>query len=186
MRRLHSRTPPLAAALILGAACSPAASAPVGDPASAGLHTDQATYVATRISGEGAYTQYGFRVEARFNNTTGDTLYLARCYPESPTPIYGVELADAPAASYRDGAAYDGAWACVGHERQIAVAPGGSRVDTLLVRGPNAWDGITHTPFGTLTGRMRLSYGVQRCRGDGACLLPREAGRSNPFDVVRE
>jgi hypothetical protein len=32
---------------------------------------------------------------------------------------------------------------------------------------------------------MRLGYQVQRCRGDGACALPLEAGRSNAFDVVR-
>ena len=185
MHRLASRTTPLAAVLTLAVGCSALSTAP-GDPASSGLHTDRATYVATRVSGEGAYTQYGFRVEARFNNTGPDTLYLARCYPESPTPSYGVELVDAPAASDRERAAYSGAWACVGHDRQIAVAPHSSRVDTLLIRGPNAWDGISHTPFGTLTGQMRLSYAVQRCRGDGACALPPEAGRSNPFDVVRE
>jgi hypothetical protein len=185
MHRLASRTLQLTAVLILVVGCSTATSAPNGDPESAGLHTDRATYVATRVGGEGVYTQYGFRVEARFNNTGPDTLYLARCYPESPTPIYGVELVDASAASLSSNAAYDGAWACVGHDRQIAVAPRSSRVDTLLIRGPNAWDGITHTPFGTLTGQMRLRYEVQRCRGDGACALPAEAGQSNPFDVVR-
>jgi hypothetical protein len=186
MRLVVSRTPGIAAALILVVACGTATAARNADPASSGLHTDRTAYVATRVGGEGVYTQYGFRVEARFNNMSRDTLYLARCYPESPTPIYGVELVDTPAASFREGAAYSGAWACVGHDRQIAVAPHSSRVDTLLIRGPNAWDGVSHIPFGTLTGRMRLRYEVQRCRGDGACAASGDAGRSNPFDVVRE
>lgn len=183
-RRPAVRSPRLAAVLLLGLGCSNAVSAPDADLASPGLHTDRSAYVATRIGGEGAYTQYGFRVEARFTNDGRDTLYLARCYPESPTPLYGVELADSPGASFVHGAAYRGAWACVGHDRQIAVGPGATRVDVLELRGPTAWDGVTHTPFGTLTGRMRLRYVVQRCRGDGACALSGDAGRSNAFDVT--
>jgi hypothetical protein len=71
------------------------------------------------------------------------------------------------------GSASGGAWACVGH-----------RGDTLRIRGPNAFDGHPGQPVGQLIGRMRLVYEVQRCRGDGACRLPRAAGASNALTVA--
>ena len=179
MQRFVSRMSRHAALLILGTGCGTIASAPDSDPGSSGLHTDRATYVATRVNGQGNYAQYGFRIVARFDNTSPDTLYLARCYPDSPTPIYGVGLADGPAPPSSGRSAYNGAWACVGHDRQIAVAPRSSRIDTLPIRGPNMWDGINRTPIGVLTGRMRLGYEVQRCRGDALC--PCLARRDSPI-----
>lgn len=145
------------------------------------LRTDRTEYVATYVSGEGAYRQYGFTVVARLENRGPERVYLARCYPDSPHPIYGVELVDQDGDSW--GSGYSGAWACVGHDRQIPVAAGESRTDTLRLRGPNAWDGRTKQPFGALAGRMRLVYGVQTCPGDGECRLDREVGRANVFTV---
>lgn len=144
------------------------------------LQTDRDEYVASYEGGEGPYRQYGFSVVARFENRGSSTVYLGRCYPDSPHPIYGVKLV-ADGESWR--AAYSRVWACVGHDRQIQVRPGELRVDTLHLLGPNAVDGRTNQPLGTFTGQMRLIYEVQTCRGDGACRLSEEAGMSNAFTV---
>lgn len=143
------------------------------------LRTDRTAYVATYEKGEGTYRTYGFRVIAELENHSGATVYLSRCYPDSPIPIYHVTLVDGEDAW---GAAYSGVWACVGHNDQIAVPAGAARVDTLHLTGPNAWDGVTKEPFGAFTGLMQLHYEIQTCRGDGACGLP-VAGASNTFRV---
>jgi hypothetical protein len=39
------------------------------------------------------------------------------------------------------------------------------RTDTLLIQGPNLWDGITHQPLGAITGTFRLTYQTQACSG---------------------
>ncbi len=74
-------------------------------------------------------------------------------------------------------------WACVGHENQIVVEPGGARVDTLRIRGPDSWDGRTGVPSGSLEGSFRLAYQAGSCRDVFRCLLPREARSSNEFEV---
>jgi len=144
------------------------------------LRTDADAYVARYEGGEGSYRQYGFTVVARVENRGGSSVYLARCYPDSRQPIYGVSLVE---PGDRWGAAYNAAWACVGHDRQIRLRPGEARTDTLHLRGPNAFDGRTGEPFGSLVGRMQLHYEVQTCRGDGACRLGEDAGASNVFTV---
>lgn len=147
------------------------------------LSTDRASYTATYEDGDGSYRRYGFTVVARYTNRTKAPIYLARCYPDSPHPIYGVNLVEDD-DSWR--AWYNGAWACVGHESQIVVPSGGTRVDTLRLSGPTAWDGVTGQPLGVSSGRMQLAYEVQSCRGDGECRLPRAAGLSNEFEVTRQ
>ena len=143
------------------------------------LRTDQTVYVAHQKHG-GSRPIYGFDLVARFENKTGRTIYLARCYPDSPHPIYGVEL-----IGQEDdwGAAYSGAWACVGHENPIAVAAGATRTDTLHITGPNAWPSGSSQHFGVLEGRFRLSYQAQSCRSETGCDLPDSLARSNEFEV---
>jgi hypothetical protein len=142
--------------------------------------TDHDAYVARYEGGEGLHRQYGFTLVARSENRGRASVYLARCYPDTPYPIYGVDLVDGEDPR---GAAYSGVWACVGHDRQIRIDPGEVRTDTLHLRGPNIFDGRTGEAFGTLVGRMRLWYEPQTCPGDGACRLGRDAGASNVFTV---
>ena len=149
------------------------------DAGGGALRTDRAEYVALRVTGSGASTIYSFTVVATFENATDSTLYLARCYPGTPYPIYYVELLSSNASSE---SAFSPGWACVGHEQQFAVAPGTVRTDTLHLFGPRAFDGNTGQPFGQLEGVMRLQYEVQGCPGDGACRLPDIDG-SNSFRV---
>ena len=94
--------------------------------------TDRAVYVAEAVDGEPAYRRYRFRLVARFTNTTDHPVYLARCYADTPTPVYGVEQLDPIVDSW--GSAYNPAWACVGHDMQIEVMPGATREDTWRAR----------------------------------------------------
>jgi hypothetical protein len=141
------------------------------------LRTDRAAYSATLIGGEGPYRTYAATVVARFTNGMSRPVYLQRCYPETPYPIYGI----VSAAEGRE-AAYNPSWACVGHDLPIVVSAGDTRTDSLRIAGPNAWDGHTKEPFGDLAGRFRLSYAVSTCRAVSGCEL-RGRGESNEFEV---
>lgn len=171
MRTLAWLALPALAALAVG--CS----SPEISPAR--LQTDSNEYLAVLQRSDGPFRTLGFRVVAQFTNQGDTPLFLARCYPVSPGPMFTVELLEAVDAW---GAAYDPVWACVGHDEQFLVQPGETRTDTLLLAGPNVYHGITRQSRVALSGRMRLRYSVQRCTGDGACLL-REGIPSNVFLV---
>ncbi|HEV2736369.1 MAG TPA: hypothetical protein VGV85_16105 [Longimicrobiaceae bacterium] len=147
----------------------------------AALATDRTSYVARYQQGQGSYRQYGFTLVASFENRTGEPVYLERCYPHTPIPVYGVELAGGAGGAPESG--FDPAWACVGHDSPIVVQPGDTRVDTLRIRGPNSWDGRTGAPSGSLEGTFRLVYPAGSCRDVIRCPLPREARSSNEFEV---
>ena len=169
---------PILAALLALAGCASALD-PVGEDSA--LRTDQAAYVARYLAGEGPYRQYGFTLVARFENRTGGPVYLERCYPNTPYPSFGVELVGGDGRAPESG--YDPVWACVGHESQIVVQPGDTRVDTLRIRGPNGWDGYTKEPQGEMEGSFRLVYQAGTCRDVIRCQLPAEARTSNLFEV---
>ena len=108
-------------------------------------------------------------------------MYLRRCLPDSDTPIYGVVSLDNTGA---DRSAYDPSWGCVGHDKQFAVAPGVTRVDTLHLKGPWGVERGSGRPLGRFEGRMQLTYQVAACRV--GCGVIDDAGRvSNPFLVNR-
>ena len=174
-----ARSPVLIALACLGACADPTGPARDGEP----VQTDATVYIARHVAGSGTYRQYGFAVVSRFLNSRADTVFLARCYPDTPFPIYGVLLAGKP---HSDGAAYSPVWACVGHRNPIAVPPGATRTDTLQVRGPYGWDGYTHTPIGLFEGVFRLEYEVHYCREETGCRAPSTEGQSNAFRVVLE
>jgi hypothetical protein len=159
------------------------------DASSAGsrgnLTTDSAAYTATRLRElwPGVWV-YGFRVVTRFTNPTAAPVYLWTCYPNDRSPIYSVVAAGQRTSS---GVAYNSAWACVGHDRPIRVDPGATHVDTLNLRGPNSFDGVTHRPIDpVLEGRFQIVFGVQSCRTEGDCPI-REAAltHSSEFTVRR-
>lgn len=166
--------------MMLAAGCALNVSGPDGGTA---LATDRASYTATYERGTGSYSEYGFTIVARFTNTGRNPVYLGRCYPTSPQPIFGVTLVGED-ATHRS--AFNGTWACVGHSQQFLIAPGDVRVDTLHISGPNGFNGITGQPYGTLSGRMRLSYEVAACPGDGGCTpAAPERAYSNEFEVTQ-
>jgi len=148
------------------------------------LQIDQTQYHARCIKGKGQACTYGFRLIARYENRTADSLYVDRCGPGDRTPQYGVESA----ADTTQEAAYDPVWACVGHDYPIVIAPHTTRVDTLRLEGPNSFGGKTNAPLGAVEGVFRLIYNVGTCwLGRAGCrLLPQEQ-RSQKFrvDLVR-
>src|SRR5439155_10547587 len=102
--------------------------------------TDSAEYTARPIAPSGQRERFGFRVIARFENRTSAPVYLGRCYPTSAQPLFSVAWADRP-SSMPPFVGYSQVWMCVGHDQQFQIGPDAWRVDTLLVTGPNAWDG---------------------------------------------
>ena len=171
-------------ALLLGALLGGCSSPPneVRDTSSPVI-TDKTLYIARPAVADCTETgcSYTFTVKASYTNHTDRPLYLARCYPDSPTPIYGVRLI---APRGEGEAAYNLAWGCVGHDEAIEVLPGETRTDTLDLWGPNAFDGETGEPYGELEGDFQLNYQVQICpEEDVTCGLVYAAGSSNLFEV---
>ena len=168
--------------LLVSVACSGVAGPEAAaGPDSGTFTTDAAAYTAKASGSLLGNPIYSVTVVARFTNPGTSTIYLARCYPDSPTPIYGVALVGQTDSW---GAAYNPAWACVGHDKQIAVRPGETRVDTLKLTGPNAFEGSTNKGFGVTAGRFKLTYGTQSCTGDGECPLRDESlNSSNEFTI---
>jgi hypothetical protein len=145
-------------------------------PVPAGAFTTDATgYRAYRLPG--SLPRYQFRIISRFENRTVSTLYLGRCFPDSPQPLFTV-MNTAPVES-----GYGQVWACVGHDRQFAIAAGQVRIDTLLVEGPNVFQGGTNIAFGVTEGDFRLYYDVRLAPGDGAPTAPDSVKLSNAFRV---
>jgi len=139
--------------------------------------TDLTGYVAQRV--ESSSFQFRFTVITRFQNRGAVPLYLGRCFPNSPTPIFGVEAADGSSTQ----SAYDRMWACVGHDQQFEVLPGAVRIDTLVVEGPTMIDGYSHLPIGVFEGAFLLHFDVQLARGDGGVRALDAVSRSNAFIV---
>lgn len=143
------------------------------------VRTDLESYMA-HIASAGDRPTYGFDIVVRFENRTNRTVYLDRCNPDSPHPIYSVELIDQQ-DSY--GAAYNPGWGCAGHDSPIRVERGRSRVDTLHLIGPRAWPTYSDQHLGVLEGRFRLKYWPNTCRTETECALPVSLARSNVFEV---
>jgi len=181
LRRIHGRKRVsaagrtiIAAAFFAVAACSSSTAPSV----SGAILTDEPAYSARLVQGTG---DYSFTVIATYFNHSRDTVFLETCGPDSPRPEFGVITA--AAGSSADG--YNPAWACVAHDKQIAVAGGTSRIDTLSIRGPVMRDGYTNEPVGALDGTFRVVYTVRSCRGPNGCAVPSSVARSNTFQVKR-
>jgi hypothetical protein len=147
----------------------------------ASLQVDRREYEAACIEGKGDDCTYGFTIIASYVNQTAETLFIARCLPSDRGPEYGLKVVD-DTMKY---AAYDPVWGCVGHDYPVVVAPRATRVDTLRLRGPNAWDGKTNQPWGIFDGEFRLIYRVARCRWArrGTCNTLPKREYSEPFAV---
>lgn len=137
--------------------------------------TDTTGYLAYRLPE--SLPRYQFRIISRFENRTASTLYLGRCFPNSPQPLFTVFNTDPV------GNGYGQIWACVGHDQQFAIRTGEVRVDTLLVDGPNEFEYGTNTPIGVTEGDFRLYYDVRLAAGDGAPTAPDSLKVSNVFRV---
>ena len=174
-RWLSEATLGLSAASLLSCGIFTVPSGDFGPVPDGAFTTDATSYVAVGIP----RGRYRFTVISRFENRGAATLYLGRCYPNSPHPLFGVELATPTSQK----SAYSGIFACVGHDKQFAIQPGVVRIDTLQVQGPNAFDGHTHEPLGVTNGEFRLYFDVRLAPGDGAPSAPNGLHLSNTFRV---
>jgi hypothetical protein len=152
-----------------------------GDLRKVTLRTDRTVYNVAPRGEAGVYRTYAASVVVQLTNGMTGPLYLHRCLPDTPYPIYGIVSAEPGLES-----AYDPVWACVGHSHPIVVRAGETRQDVLLIIGPNAWDGRTREPLGSLTGRFRVSYAVGICPEVFGCEVPARFQESNEFEVRLE
>jgi hypothetical protein len=139
--------------------------------------TNATSYIAHRLPGMPA--RYSFTVITRFENRSAGTVFLGRCYPDSPQPLFSVSI-DEPAD---EASGFGQIWACVGHNSQFELAPGATRIDTLTVEGPNSFDGHTHAPHGVVEGIFRMYFDVRHAQFDGAPAAPMPQRLSNAFRV---
>ena len=137
--------------------------------------TDTTGYLAYRLPG--SLPSYHFQIISRFENRTASTLYLGRCFPDSPQPLFSV--VDAPPVE----SGYAQVWACIGSVQPFAIRTGEVRVDTLLVEGPNFFENGTNAPIGVTEGDFWLYYDVRLAAGDGAPTAPNSLKLSNAFRV---
>lgn len=119
------------------------------------LTTDSSSYTASPIG----YSQVAVRIITKYRNPTNAPIELERCLPDTPYPTYNVELV---APNDPQGAGYNPDWACGGPDKQIIVAPGDVRTDTLTLRGPSAFDNNLGKYLGVLEGTFRVAYGGQQ------------------------
>lgn len=136
-----------------------------GLPAGVRFSLDRPEYVAVQVRNEPPI-RYEFQLTATLENRSDQTLYLTRCHPDSPVPLFGVQLVtpDNP-----DGSAYDPIWGCVGGEFPIVVEPGATRTDTFRISGPNSFESGTHIGHGQLDGMFEFAYGGSTCSPATSC-----------------
>ncbi|HEY9225632.1 MAG TPA: hypothetical protein VIP11_03225 [Gemmatimonadaceae bacterium] len=135
--------------VIFGASCNDLGPRIAGDGL---LVTDSVRYTATAVNAN----QVTLKIVTRYRNPSDTAVELSRCFPDTPYPIYYVELI-APSSS--EGAGYNPAWGCVGHNNEIVVAPHAVRTDTITLNGPTSFSGGRF--YGVLAGTFRLYYGSQ-------------------------
>lgn len=132
-----------------------------------GVHfsLDRAEYVAVQVRNQPPI-RYEFQLTATLENHSRQALYLTRCHPDSPVPLFGVQLVtpDNP-----DGSAYDPIWACVGGDFAIVVEPGTTRTDTFRISGPNSFQSGTQVGYGQLDGMFEFAYGGSTCSPATSC-----------------
>lgn len=146
------------------------------------IQTDQTVYTSTPESAAAPdRRRYTFSMKARYRNPSDFTLYVQTCREASSAPIFSVVTVSSDTTQ----SGYNPFWACPAAS-PIPLAPGDTRIDTLEVFGPVAWDGETNEPLGVLEGDFRLVYDVSPTRDGDGKTLPDRQRRSNPFTIEIE
>lgn len=163
--------------LILGcavlAACG--SNAAVSDPVSGVvLSVDRPSYTAAPADAHAV--QHEFRIVATVRNTGSATVNLARCGPD-PVPLHAVQSVTG------ERSAYDPILSCPAALEGIAIGPGETRTDALLIRGPWAREGGTGLPLGIFEGQFRLVYYVAGAYSSDVPVVERNSAVSGTFTV---
>ena len=141
------------------------------------MTTDKLDYNAKCSSPSAQWKTCHFVVIVRTQNVGRRNLFLSHCTPGSNHPTYGVVMADDTLSE----SAYSPIWACVGSDLQPELPAGTSRVDTIALSGPSVVSNDGNS-VGRFSGPMKIYFGIQSCRGDGACPVKGQ-GASNIFNV---
>lgn len=141
------------------------------------ISIDQDSYTAKLKNGTESYE---FKLIADFKNKTSETIYLKRCNPESPNPVFNLQHTNKNVNS-----AFTPTWTCVDHAEHIEVKPGLQRVDTLKITGPNMWSENDEV-IGQLEGKHKLLYEARSCNTTDHCPLPDSVAFSNVFEIKLE
>lgn len=148
-------------------------------PARLAVTTDKREYVAEPFHYARPWRNYRYRatVITTLRNTSSKTVYLQRCEPNDSKPMF--ELI--PVAADESWRHYGTAWACAGNFNPIEVLPGRTRVDTLVIEGPNGHSSSGEV-FGRLVGKFRIGLLAHECQSE-TCALVDSLRFSNSFDV---
>lgn len=152
---MRPHTIPITALLLLTAlgGCHDASTGLSADDVT--LQLDRSEYVVTG----GRFMS--FTVIATLRNGGDAPIYQSRCLPTDPVPVYGIELVS---PSNAEGSAFSPIYACGGNDAPLMIPPRSARTDTLLVRGPSAFNGAG-VGLGQVEGTMALVYHVYNCAG---------------------
>ncbi|MGE5749239.1 MAG: hypothetical protein ACM31F_04725 [Gemmatimonas sp.] len=143
------------------------------------VSTDKREYLAEPFHYARPWRTYRYRasVVTTLRNTSSKSVYLQRCDPRDSKPMF--ELI--PVAADESWRNYGTMWACAGNSNPIEVLPGQTRVDTLVIEGPNGHSSSGQV-FGRLVGKFRIGLLGRECE-DERCTLVDSSRFSNSFDV---
>ena len=147
------------------------------------IKTDQIEYNARYHEMVSGQDRYKFLLTASFENRTGATVYLERCYPHTPYPIYDVVFDNGSGIQESGEGGYRTGHICVGHDKPIIVQPGETRIDKLVIYGPNAWTSEKPITKEAMTGQFRLTYRAYFCLELIGCERTDAMQYSNVFTV---
>lgn len=135
------------------------------------LCTDLHEYSAVYQGGEGAYSQYGFTIAARYENRFLVPVYLQRC------GSYFVRRIEGEVPGY---SGYNPTRGCPGYSG-LPIFPGEVIEFELKISGPNSWQ--SGRADGQLAGEFQLVFEIHRCPESTGCELEEEYRASNVFKV---
>lgn len=118
------------------------------------LTTDSASYVAVESINSLGLQRFDLSMVVRLENRGSTDVILQQCTTGEPTPAFGVAMA---AIANDWASAYMADPSCVAAP-PLMLRAGETRIDTLWLVGPRAYDGETLAPLGFLEGTMRIVY----------------------------
>ncbi len=142
------------------------------------VQTDYITY--TLHAELDNFVEGAIAAQARYTNSTAESVYFGRCLPSSAGPMFGVDRAAPDAGSSVVGLV----WACVGGVEPGVVEPG-TTLEFTVPLGSSVMGGEPPITMRQRTGLFRISLELFRSRSAALrhALLPIAERRSNVFEI---
>ena len=140
------------------------------------IQSDSLVY--TLKSSPGVYEAWG---SFSYTNTTGHTIYFARCFSNSTVPLANIRRSEVDTLLR---SAVNVIWACVGGVPSGELAPGATVTIPLFLGSAVSPQAYPPTYAYERVGRFRVSFMLCSALGiDGCPLLPQPERQSNAFEV---